>query len=293
MTPKAARYAVATATGLAIALSLTACKGASPDKAAGAGTPTTAGAKLTAAQSALSEVSDHTSAISSFRGTLAMAIGASGRRTQIHGTMACRFKPTKAVKVNLLSPSTSGRGTQRITEVIVGDKLYMKIPGSQAQTGKPWVGIDLSELSKASGVDTESLRQGSQDDPAVNTRMLTASKDVRVLGSQMVGGVRTTHYKGTISLADGLAKLTAQQRAQAQKSFTQLGVDRMNFDLWADAQQLPRRFVMATPAGAKVSTKMTMNYTAFNVPVSVTAPPKSQVADGSGLLGGGGQNMPS
>jgi hypothetical protein len=38
--------------------------------------------------------------------------------------------------------------------------------------------------------------------------------------------------------------------------------------------------------------KMGMSYTAFNMPVSITAPPKSQVADGSGLPGGGGENIP-
>lgn len=35
-----------------------------------------------------------------------------------------------------------------------------------------------------------------------------------------------------------------------------------------------------------------LTYTAFNVPITVTAPPKDQVADGSGLPGGNRQNIP-
>jgi hypothetical protein len=89
-----------------------------------------------------------------------------------------------------------------------------------------------------------------------------------------------------------MAKLDAKQRAQAQQAFGEAGMDKLSFDLWVDGQQLPRRVSIASPPGAKLDMKMTMNYTAFNVPVSVSAPPKSQVADGSGLLGGGGNNIP-
>lgn len=63
--------------------------------------------------------------------------------------------------------------------------------------------------------------------------------------------------------------------------------------MWVDGQQRPRKVIIANPPGAKLDMKMTMNYTAFNVPVSVTAPPESQVADGAALLGGGGENVSS
>ncbi|WP_285582745.1 hypothetical protein [Actinoallomurus iriomotensis] len=130
------------------------------------------------------------------------------------------------------------------------------------------------------------------DDPALNTKLLTASKDVRQVGQETVGGVRTTHYEGTYSMTDALAKLSGDQRAQAQKSFGEAGFDKLNFDVWVDGRQLPRRVTVATPSGAKAAMKVTIDYTAFNVPVSVTVPPKSQVTDGADMLGGGGQNTP-
>jgi hypothetical protein len=73
----------------------------------------------------------------------------------------------------------------------------------------------------------------------------------------------------------------------------QAGIEKMAFDVWVDGRQLPRKMSMATPPGTKLDMKTTMTYTAFNVPLSITAPPKSQVADGSDLLGGGGANLPA
>lgn len=290
MTPKAGRYVAGAATGLAIALSLTACKGASQDKASGGGKPADSGAHLTAAQNVLAKVSDQTSGVTSFRGTMSMSFGAQGRTGRLKGTMACRLKPSKAMKFTM--SASSATGTNQLTELLVGAKLYMRMPELQAKTGKPWLGMSLSDLSKAGGVDLQSMQQGSQGDPALNVKMLTASKDVRQVGQETVGGVRTTHYEGTYSMADALARLSGEQRAQAQKTYEQAGIDKMSFNVWVDGRQLPRKVTVATLPGAKMETKMTMNYTAFNVPVSVTAPPKSQVADEADILGGGGQNIP-
>jgi hypothetical protein len=289
MTPKAGRYVAGAATGLAIALSLTACKGASQDKASG-GEPTSGAAHLTAAQNVLAKVSERTSGVTSYRGTMSMAMSASGQQVDFKGNMACRLKPSKAMKL-IMTMRGIGQSTARVTEIVTGDKLYMKMPELQARTGKPWVGIKRSDLHKESGADLQSMQQSDQGDPALNTKLLTASKDVRQVGQETVGGVRTTHYKGTYSMTDALAKLSGDQRAQAQKSFAEAGFDKINFDMWVDGRQLPRRVTIATPSDAKVGMKMTLNYTAFNVPVSVTVPPKSQVADGAGLLGGG-QNVP-
>lgn len=292
MTPRVGRYVAGAATGLAIALSLTACKGTGQGKASGA--PAGGGVHLTAAQNVLAKVSNQTGGLTSFRGTMSMAFGLpTGRTAQMTGTMAYRLKPSRALKLALTMPNVSGgRGTNRMTEIVVGDNIYMRTPAFTAHTGKPWLGLTFSRLRKSTGVDLQSLQQSSQGDPQLNTKMLTASKDVRQVGRQTVAGVPTTHYKGTFNLTDGLAKLDAEQRAEAKKSFGEVGFDKVNFDVWVDGRQLPRRVTIASPPGAKVDMKVTMNYTAFNVPVSITAPPKSQVADGSGLLGGGRNNIP-
>ena len=155
------------------------------------------------------------------------------------------------------------------------------------QAGKPWVGFSLSELSKTTGIDVQGLEnQGHQADPALNAKMLTASKDVHKVGQETVGGVSTTHYQGTFALSDALARMSGEQRSEAQKIFAQQGLERLNFNLWIDGQQLPRRIETTTPPGSALQVESTMDYTAYNVPVSIQAPPKSQVADGSNLKPG-------
>lgn len=289
MTPRTGRYAAGAATGLAIALSLTACAGAGTSKDK---TPAKAGVRLTAAQDALAKVSTRTGDLSSFRGTMSMAFGMSGQGMKMKGALAYRFKPSRAMRFTASALTVNGRDVGGMTELLVGDTMYLKAPALKARTGKPWLSLTLSQLGKSSGVDLQSMEQGGQGDPRMSARMLTASKDVRQVGRETVAGVPTTHYEGSYSLADGLARLDAEQRAQAQKAFGAAGMDTMNFDVWVDGQRLPRRVVLASPPGTKLTMKMTMNYTGFNVPVSVAAPPKSQVADGSGLMGGGGTGIP-
>jgi hypothetical protein len=293
MTPKAGRYAAGAAVGLAVALSLTACKGVA-DKGAASGEGKPGGVHLTAGQDALAKVSSQTAGLRSFRATMSMSTGMSGAQTQIRGRLAYQLKPTMAMKFDVPSMNVGGQKSQGFSEILVDDELYMKMPALAAKSGKPWVGLSFDKLKESSGLDPKAMEnQGSQGDPSLNAKMLTASKDVRSVGTETVGGVSTTHYRGTFDLQDALAKLDSEQRAQAQKSMGQAGIDKMTFDMWVDGRQLPRKMSMATQPGAKLDMKMTMTYTAFNAPLSITAPPKSQVADGSDLLGGGGANLPA
>lgn len=285
MTSRTGRYAAGAATGLAIALSLTACTGTGK-------APANGGVRLTAAQDALAKVSTRTGDLTSFRGAMSMAFGMSGQDMKMKGVLAYRFKPSRAMKFTTSAFSVNGRDLGGLTEILVGDTMYMKAPGLKGRTGKPWLSLTLSRLGKSSGVDLQSMEQGGQGDPRMTATMLTASKDVRQVGQETVAGVPTTHYKGTYSLADGLAKLDAEQRAQAQKAFGAAGMDTMNFEIWVDGQRLPRKVVLTNPPGTKLTMKMTMNYTGFNAPVSIAAPPKSQVTDRSGLMGGGGTDIP-
>ncbi|GAB2812701.1 lipoprotein [Actinoallomurus bryophytorum] len=293
MTPKAGRYVAGAAAGLAVALSLTACKGTA-DKAAAPGGDKPGGVHLPTAQDALAKVSSQTAGLKSFRATMSMSTGASGQQTRFTGKLAYRLKPTLAMKFVIPSMNVGGRTSPGISEILVGNELYMKMPALAARSGKPWVGLSFDKLKKSSGLDLKAMGdQGSQGDPTMNAKMLTASKDVRSVGTETVGGVSTTHYQGTFAMQDALTKLDGEQRAQAQKSLGQSGIDKMAFDIWVDGRQLPRKMSMATPPGAKPDMKMTMTYTAFNAPLSITAPPKSQVADGSDLMGGGGANQPA
>lgn len=292
MTAKPGRYVAGAVAGLALTASFTACRadnGTSGNASGGGSSSPSTSMRLTSAQEALSAASQKTADVQSFRATLSTSTAVSGQKTNLKGNLAVRLKPDVGMTFNVPSIDSGGKSTPGFSEVLQGDNIYLKVPALEKQTGKPWIGFSLSKLGQAAGIDVQSLEnQGRQADPALNARMLTASKDVRSVGKETVGGVSTTHYAGTFALSDALAKLGSTERAQAQKIFSQTGLDTLKFNLWVDGRQLPRKLTLATPSSSKVDFTTTMNYTAFNAPVTITAPPKDQVADGSQLRPGQG-----
>jgi flavin-binding protein dodecin len=295
MTARASRYVAGAAAGLALTVSLTGCRAdAGAGKASGGDKPA-GGTQLTAAQEALAKASEKTADLKSFRATLTTSTVVSGKKTDLTGNLAFRLKPTPAMKLDVPPIKTAGKTMDGFQEVFVGDTIYLKVPALAKQAGKPWVGFSTTDLSKATGIDVQSMQnQGQQANPALNAKMLTASKDVHAVGKETVAGVRTTHYQGTFSLADALNKLDTTERAEAQKIFGQLGLDKLNFNMWVDGQQLPRKLALATAPGSKLALDIAMKYLAFDAPVSIKAPAKSQVADGAKLANkvkDGGSNV--
>lgn len=292
MTPTARRCVTGAATGLAVALFLTACEGADQDAASGSGKPAGDGARPTAAHAVLAEAAEQASGVRSYRGTTSTTIGAPGDRTVAEGTLAYQIEPL-VMRYTVPTVDVNGRSADGYTELIVGDVSYIKAPSLRAKAGKPWVSEPLDQASRSTGLDLRSMQEGTQCHPGPGTRLLTASKDVHEAGQERVVGVRTTHYQGTFPLKDGVAKLGGAQRTQFTKFFGgEAGVDAMTFDVWIDDRRMPRKVTIATPPGAKVEVKQTVTYTVFNGPITITAPPKDQVADERGLLDGGQPNVP-
>jgi len=286
MTARASRYVAGAAAGLALTASLTACKADSgKDKASGDETPKS-GIHLTAAQEALSKASQQTADLKSFRAKLATSTVLSGKSTEVKGNLAFQLKPEPAMKFDVPSIKNGDKSAAGFKEVLVDNMVYLKIPALAKAAGKPWVSFSLDQLGKATGIDVKAMEdQGKQANPALNAKMLTASKDVHSVGKETVAGVSTTHYKGSIALSEALGKLSTDERAQAQKMFGQAGLEKLDFDTWIDGQRLPRKLTLATPSGSKLKFDTTMTYTDFNAPVSITAPPQNQVADGMKLKG--------
>jgi hypothetical protein len=273
---------VALATGLT--LSLTGCFGMAGDKAEEAGK----NLKLTAAQ-VLGKTAEKTGQIDSFQADLSMQMTGSGENNMsMTGSMQYRIKPDLAYRMTFDQMTVAGQNMQGIEMLLVDRTMYMKMPMlSQLGGGsmKPWLRMSLDELGAESGVNIdELLQQSRQMDPIQNTKMLTASKDVREVGKETVNGVETTHYTGTYRMEEAIAKLPADQQEAVRKATGQAGMSPMNFDLWVDDQQLPRKMTMKGQMGPEGPMTMTMTYRDFGKPVQVTAPPAGQVTDFSKLM---------
>lgn len=275
------------AAGTTLAVSLTGCLGDTGTlKATGDGTH---GAAVTAspsgAQQAIALVSQKSDQIATFRAKASIASSYAGRRTRMSGTAAYLLGPQPAYEWDLPHVVSGGKSLGHVREIVIGDTLYMNIPAMSKSIGaRPWVKVSLGQLAagSASGAESRGMSdQSQQADPRVTVRMLTASTDARRVGTDVIGGARTTHYRGTYSMRQALAKLTGDQRAQAERYLGQTGLDTMSFDLWVDGRQLPRKVRMASRPGARLQMVTTTVYTAFNTGVSIASPPARQVTDAS------------
>lgn len=67
--------------------------------------------------------------------------------------------------------------------------------------GKHWIKFDMSALGADKQLNADQPGGGAADrNPATESTFLTGSKDVKKVGTETVDGVRTTHYKGKVTL---------------------------------------------------------------------------------------------
>ncbi|MFA1543823.1 LppX_LprAFG lipoprotein [Actinomadura monticuli] len=285
------RFVAGTALATGLALSLTGCLGDAGNKVDEAGK----NIKLTAAQ-VLGKAAEKTGDVDSFKADMSMQMaGTSEGDLTMNGTMQYRTKPDLAYSMNFSEMKMAGKSMGGMEQRLVGRTMYLKMPMlSQLGGGagaKPWIKLSLDELGKQSGMNIdELLQQSRQMDPVQNTKMLTASKDVREVGKETVNGVETTHYTGTYRMEDAIAKLSPEMQDAYRKNATTTGMDAMNFDLWVDGQQVPQQMRMTSNKTAEGTLTMTMKYRDYGKPVDITEPPADQVTDFAEMmkqLGGG------
>jgi hypothetical protein len=163
--------------------------------------------------------------------------------------------------------------------------MYMRSPlfDKIVPTGK-WVKMDLEKMAKKEGVDLGALMNVNQADPSQSLRMLMASSDARVTGSERIRGVQTTHYAFNIDFG---------KLAQDNKAFKQLkeatGSVSAPADAWIDARGRVRRLAVTMSLGGQLATPMTMTMTEdlfdFGVQTNITRPADDLVVDLSSLSG--------
>jgi hypothetical protein len=195
-----------------------------------------------------------------------------------------QIKPTLAMSMKM---TALDQGADAKAEIRIVDKA-MYIGGGAAAAkemdGKSWIKFDLSAL----GADKELNQLGgaSQADknPATESTFLTGAKDVEKVGTETVDGVKTTHYKGTVTLADlekslgDEDKATREKRQKSIEQYEKMGVDKLTMDMWIDGDDHTKQFRMRGDAD-KGPLDMTITFLGFNEPVKVTAPPAKDTVD--------------
>lgn len=195
-----------------------------------------------------------------------------------------QIKPTLAMSMKM---TALDQGADAKAEIRLVDKAMYIGGGAEAakeMDGKSWIKFDLSAL----GADKELNQLGgaSQADknPATESTFLTGAKDVEKVGTETVDGVETTHYKGTVTLADleksigDEDKDTREKRRKSIEQYEKMGVDKLTMDMWIDGDDRTKQFRMRGDAD-KGPLDMTITFLGFNEPVKVTAPPAKDTVD--------------
>ncbi|MHA5050106.1 hypothetical protein [Streptomyces sp. SD15] len=169
------------------------------------------------------------------------------------------------------------------------DAYYAKMGDTFAEQagGKHWIKYaydDLAELGGSSGAYLKDQMQNTT--PNQSVKLLLASGDVKKVGEETVRGENTTHYSGTVNVADMATKnsnLTESQLADLKEQLTQAGVSTEQVDIWVNDDDL---LVKKVEKGELSSGTMssTAYYSNYGVKVPAVEPPASDTADFKDLL---------
>jgi hypothetical protein len=192
---------------------------------------------------------------------------------------------------------TSQAGTaDQSKEIIVGHDVYSQASGAipaavlGGGTGATWSETTWSGSSAATLFGSFLGTPGPTDPAALLELLDSQASSISTIGSEVIGGVETTHYRAHIPLSRiGPSGASPAQIRQARQM---LGVSSVSVDFWVDSSGLLRQLTygmtirkapMQVPQLARVlpmTMSMTLDLSHYGAAVTVTAPPASEVAPG-------------
>ncbi|GGQ81786.1 putative lipoprotein [Streptomyces asoensis] len=180
-------------------------------------------------------------------------------------------------------------GTTSMEARYLPDAYYARMGDTFARQagGKHWIKYAYDDLESLGGSSGAYLKDQMQNTtPNQSVKLLLASGDVRKVGTERVRGQRTTHYSGTVDVADLAEKNSGLDRGRLddlRKTLEQAGVTTETVDIWVDDRDLLVKKVEKgeTTAGAYTQTAY---YSDYGTKVSAEVPPASDTADFSALL---------
>jgi hypothetical protein len=155
--------------------------------------------------------------------------------------------------------------------------------------GKHWIKYDYDDLAETAGGSGAYMKDQMQNTtPNQSVKMLLASGDVKKVGEETVRGQKTTHYSGTVEVADLASKnsdLSASQLEDLKEQLEQAGITTETIYIWINDQDL---LVKKVEKGEMTPGTMsqTAYYSDYGVDVPVEEPPAGDTVDFKELLQG-------
>jgi len=187
-------------------------------------------------------------------------------------------------------------GSSKLELVLDNNVIYLNFPAlGQLLGGKPWIKLDLAELSKQQGLNLGQLQTIGQSDPSAFLSYLSGVASVQRVGTDTLRGTETTHYKAEIDFDKVLANAPPAAKAGLQATIDQLkqqtGSQTLPIDVWIGDDGLVRKIVFTYPKTGSGSSpsSVTVELYDYGTPVNVAVPPADQVTDFSQIaaLAGG------
>jgi LppX_LprAFG lipoprotein len=209
--------------------------------------------------------------VNSVSATMSVTIGKSGGLT---ATAQVSLHP---LLMSMSMTETVDGISVPVSLLLAGDTMYLKF-GTTSEIPAGMLGKWIKMPLSATGLGSVfSSGQGSiaSENPASQAAMLAGAKDVQATGSQVVNGVRTAIYTGTLSTAAALKNLSPSERALLSPALKQVD-GTIDFTAWIDSSNQVRKLAETeTIAGQSVHIVFTV--LAYNQPVNVTIPSSSEL----------------
>ncbi|MBO3746894.1 LppX_LprAFG lipoprotein [Streptosporangiaceae bacterium NEAU-GS5] len=177
-------------------------------------------------------------------------------------------KPHPAGTFKIMDLTVNGTPKNSSPQVMLDNETVYVKPSGLFPTvqGKDWWKISLSKVPGGS----DFVKKLS--DPNLPQKVLSAYKDVKVVGKETVDGVAVTHYTGKLDVA-------AMDKALgvSDKYASQIPED-PTFEAWVDAQDYVRRSKVQGESD-KGSAMWTTNVREYGRPVTIQTPPAGEVSE--------------
>ena len=209
-----------------------------------------------------------------------MTVEAGGQRVAITGSGAMRGQDTakltmrtsaagKSIAFDMLMLREAGRAV-----------MYMRSPTFSASLpkGKTWMRLDLDLAASKLGVDYSELIETSRTLGPLEHGLVSTKR----VGTATVAGKPATQYRAVIDTKRAAKEVPAF--AKQLRTIERAGVrlPRLTEDVWIGSDGRITRVGLSFPLvqqGVHATSSTTMTFRAFDVPVSVSAPPRAQVFD--------------
>lgn len=223
---------------------------------------------------------------------------AAGHTVNVTGTGAFdQAAHAGRLTMNMSLPALGGENLQ-IDSVILGTHVYLKLPASLAGKlpgGKPWLELNLSDLSKSVGIQgLSSLADDPGESPAHLVALLRSASTggVQGLGRQTIDGLSTTGSRATIDLSKVVDTLPAPQQPSASSAIASIekltGLHYLPITAWVDSSGHVRRILLAETGrveGQPFSENVQLDFVKYGPEPVPAAPPAGEVTNIMSLFG--------